>query len=258
MAIDEALLTAVGEGASPPTLRFYTWDRPWVSLGSGQASGEIDRAACTERRWGIVRRASGGTAVLHVSQVAYSIVLPATHPLWVGDLSTSYQRFAEPLQVAFARLGVTTDLAPPGANAAFIANAPELARRICFAALGPYEHLVARKKLVGNSQVRRRLANAQHGVIQVAGGQTDLVEVLSGIAEADRADLRGFMTSHIAALAPEAGAVSLTQICEAITRAFAEAFDLQWEAGKLTEAEQALTRELIAVKYGADSWTYRR
>src|SRR6185312_1884892 len=101
-----------------------------VSLGSGQAAGEIDRAACTaERGWGIVRRASGGTAVLHASQVAYSIVLPAAHPLWAGDLSASYQRFAEPLRVAFARLGIATDLAPPGANAAFIANAPELARR---------------------------------------------------------------------------------------------------------------------------------
>jgi lipoate-protein ligase A len=258
MAIDEALLTSIGQGASPPTLRLYTWDRPWVSLGSGQAAGEIDRVACAARGWGIVRRASGGTAVLHALQVAYSIVLPAAHPLWTGDLAASYRRFAEPLRVAFARLGVETDLASPGANARFVENAPALAPRICFAALGPFEHLVAGKKLVGNSQVRRRHANAQHGVIQVSGNQTDLVEVLSDTTEGGRADVRDFLATHIAALAPDNPAVSLSEICSPITVALGEAFNLRWDVGELSEAEQALADELIAEKYGADAWTFRR
>ncbi|HEX5415626.1 MAG TPA: biotin/lipoate A/B protein ligase family protein [Chloroflexota bacterium] len=258
MAIDEALLTLVGQGASPPTVRFYTWDRPWVSLGSGQQAGEIDRAACAARGWGIVRRASGGTAVLHAEQVAYSITLPAANPLWVGDLAASYRRFAEPLRAAFARLGVAADLAAPDANAEFQRNAPALARRICFAALGPYEHLVSGKKLVGNSQVRRRHANAQHGVIQVSGNQTDLIDVLSDTTAADRAALRAFLGSHIGSLAPDAPAVSLSAICDAITAAFGEGFDVEWERRGLSEDEIALTDALGNEKYGADEWTLRR
>jgi lipoate-protein ligase A len=142
MAIDEAVLGEVGKGASPSTLRFYEWLSPWVSLGSAQASSEVATEALAARGWGIVRRGSGGTAVLHWGQLGYALILPADHPLWHGDLVASYQRLSEPLRLAFSRVGVSAEAAPPSARVAFALGAPELASRACFGALGPYELVV--------------------------------------------------------------------------------------------------------------------
>src|SRR5690349_5876093 len=79
MAIDETILDLVGVGVSPPTLRFYEWRSPWISLGSGQLSSDLDRCAVERRGWDILRRASGGTAVLHKGQLGYALVLPTSH-----------------------------------------------------------------------------------------------------------------------------------------------------------------------------------
>jgi len=258
MAVDEALLELVGQGASPPTLRFYAWTEPWVSLGSGQLAGEIDRDRCAQRGWDILRRASGGTAVLHDRQVGYAVVLPANHSLWAGALAASYQRFAAPLRSTFNTLGFETELAPPGANIAFVAGAPSVAGRICFAALGLYEHLAEGKKVVGTSQIRRRLANAQHGVIQLSGSQADLIDVLSGITPGESRELFSFLRSHVGSLTRSPQYFSPSALCEAIAATFGDRLGVKWSVGELTMTEKQLAGQLVANKYGSDLWTYRR
>ncbi len=102
MAIDEALLTLVGAGQAPPTLRFYEWRSPWVSLGTGQGASDLDPVALEARDWGVLRRASGGTAVLHQGQLGYAVILPTSHPLWNGDLASSYQRISVALALGLS------------------------------------------------------------------------------------------------------------------------------------------------------------
>jgi lipoate-protein ligase A len=259
MAIDEAVHGAVSSGESPATLRFYEWLSPWVSLGSAQASGEIAAEALATRGWGLVRRASGGTAVLHVGQLGYALILPAGHPIWSDDLIASYERLSEPLRVAFAHVGVSAEAATPSARADFTRDSPTLASRACFGALGPYELVHQGRKLVGNSQIRRRAAATQHGVIQVTGDQVELVDVIPSPTQADRAALREFLSGHVSSLEANAHQpIEASMLANALATAFQDSFGVHFACGVLTAAEQRLTSELLATRYRDPAWTFRR
>lgn len=260
MAIDEALLELVGQGESPPTLRFYEWQTPWISLGTTQPVGDLDQERVSARRWGVLRRSSGGTAVLHVGQLGYAVVLPSRHPIWEGDLASSYQRFADPLARAFARVGVQGAPAPPARKADFSIGAPPLASRVCFSALGPYEILDRRgRKLIGNSQIRRRTGSLQHGTIQLADSQMGLAEVLAGASAAQRRALIRYLADHVGSLAECADRlIDPTEVVDALARSFEEAFDVHLVAARLTDCERRLAAELVRNKYAEPGWTNRR
>ncbi len=259
MALDEAILTLVGDGSAPPTLRFYAWDVPWLSLGSGQSAADLDLAAVRERGWGTVRRASGGSAVLHAGQLGYALVLPAGHDLWQGDLTTSYRRLSEPLRRGFAKLGALLEVADPGANASFTRDAPSLASRACFGALGPYELVDGGRKVVGNSQIRRRASASQHGVIQLTGDQRDLAGVIAAPSHAERQALAGYLAARVSSVeASAARPVGGTAVVGALVAAFAEVLDVTFVVDDLSQAERGLAAELVATKYGCAAWTFRR
>jgi lipoate-protein ligase A len=76
MAVDEAILEAVAAGESPPTLRFYAWQPPCVSLGYRQPANVVDVERCAAAGWDVVRRPTGGRAILHVDELTYSVVAP--------------------------------------------------------------------------------------------------------------------------------------------------------------------------------------
>ncbi len=80
MAIDQALAEAAAVGASPPTLRFYRWQPPAVSLGRHQPLNEINLEAVTERGYDVVRRPTGGRAILHTDELTYSVAAAAAEP----------------------------------------------------------------------------------------------------------------------------------------------------------------------------------
>lgn len=260
MAIDEALLSLIGEGESPPTLRFYEWRAPWVSLGTGQSANDLDLAALDGRGWGLLRRASGGTAVLHLGQLGYAVILPTSHPIWEGDLASSYQRIAAPLALGLSWLGVSSEPAPPSLKAGFAAGAPPVASRVCFSALGPYELLDRRgRKLTGNSQIRRRHGALQHGTIQLSGHQSELVGVLADLPPAECPDLITYLLTHVGPLDESAGhGIGGPVVAEALARAFEEVLGVRLAAGALTDRERCVAVDLAKTKYGDPAWTNRR
>ena len=81
MARDEALLTRVGDGSSPPTLRLYEWAEPTISLGYFQQYRAYETLPPPAGRFALVRRLTGGGAILHDRELTYSLTLPARHPL---------------------------------------------------------------------------------------------------------------------------------------------------------------------------------
>jgi lipoate-protein ligase A len=104
MAVDEAIARAVGDGMAPATLRFYTWSAPTVSLGYLQKTpGGVDLAACGEQGIAVVRRVTGGRAVLHAAELTYSVAVPlegAWRSLSVGE---SFALFCRGLIAGLAR-----------------------------------------------------------------------------------------------------------------------------------------------------------
>src|SRR5262245_17793104 len=71
MALDEAVMEAVMAGAAPPTLRFYQWAPPCLSLGKRQPLSGVDLVRCQADGVGVVRRATGGLAILHTDELTY-------------------------------------------------------------------------------------------------------------------------------------------------------------------------------------------
>src|SRR5258707_11959212 len=97
MAIDEAILEAVGQGNSAPTLRLYRWNPPCLSLGYAQPIEDADLERIQARGWQVVRRLTGGRAILHTDELTYSVALPLDHPLVAGTILDSYRRLSSAL-----------------------------------------------------------------------------------------------------------------------------------------------------------------
>src|ERR1700694_1282876 len=97
MAIDEAILKAVGEATAPPTLRLYAWQPACLSLGYAQPGTDVDRARLAERGWDVVRRLTGGRAILHTDELTYSVAFPLDHRLAAGGIIDSYRRLSAAL-----------------------------------------------------------------------------------------------------------------------------------------------------------------
>ena len=92
MAVNEAIAVHAGRGEVAPTLRFYQWDPACVSLGRHQPLADIDLARCRGLGYDLVRRATGGRAILHTDELTYSVAGPQDNPVLAGAVLDSYLR----------------------------------------------------------------------------------------------------------------------------------------------------------------------
>jgi lipoate-protein ligase A len=156
MAVDEALLEETAAGRSLPTLRLYAWDPPTLSLGFAQPAADCDREALKRLGWGLVRRPTGGRAILHTDELTYSITAPESHPLMQGGVLESYRRLSLGLLAGLRLLGVDVQ-ADPGQRGRAAGNP------VCFEIPSQYEISAGGRKLIGSAQARRLGGVLQHG-----------------------------------------------------------------------------------------------
>ncbi len=247
MARDEAISREVSAGRQMPTLRLYGWAPPAISLGQSQRISSVNEAACKGAGVGIVRRATGGLAILHTDELTYSVALPITHPLAAGDVMTSYRRLADAIVEALKLLGVSD------ANADRVAKEDKAKGPVCFEAPSDYEVVGGGKKLVGSAQWRRVDGVLQHGSLPLFG---DIARVCALLVDAPPAEK---VREHAATLRDVLGrAVSWDEAALAWQRAFADVLDIQFNAGRLSEDELRCTDDLLREKYANDAWTRRR
>lgn len=257
MASDEALILGLQAGTSPPTLRCYAWTRPAVSLGCAQPASDLDPLACQTRGVTIVRRASGGTAVLHQAALGFSLVLPAGLPPAVPDLIEAYRLLGQGLQAGLARLGLNADLIPPE-RARTNGHLPPLAQRACFAGTVPYELALQERKLVGLAQVRRRGVALLHGILYLAPVAANLAWLLQA-DPADRAALAAYLAAHIGDLQTATGRTFAPEtVAEALAAGLADTLGLILTPGAYTSEEEATRQRLLSEKYTQPAWTARR
>ncbi len=170
MAADEAMLGLVADGG-PPSFRLYRWSGRWLSLGLAQSIADLDIAMVRHDRVGIVRRASGGTAVLHDGQIGWAIAAPLGHPLAGTGVLDSYNAHAEYSVRLLRSMGVPVASVTPEQARASREVAGGVSS-ICFATLAPYEICVGvpPRKLVGWGQIRRRGVVLHHATMRWARG----------------------------------------------------------------------------------------
>ena len=242
MAIDEAIWQGVAEGRVPPTLRLYAWEPPCLSLGRHQSADEVDREALAAAGYGLVRRPTGGRAILHIDELTYSVAAPLTDPRVRGDILTSCQRLSQGLLAALALLGVqaTAHQQKPSADIG----------PVCFETPGEFEIVVGGRKLIGSAQARGRGALLQHGALPLTGDIARICRFLT--VPPDPTRVRSGATTLAEVLGRE---VSWDEAARAVADGFAHALGIQLEKGELTPWEVTVAQQLRQEKYTSDTWT---
>src|SRR5438067_5454966 len=246
MAVDEVLLDGVAAGTAPPTLRFYEWTPPCLSLGYFQPFDVVDVDGCRALGVDVVRRPTGGRAILHDRELTYSVALPASVLGKDGAVLPSYYRLSLALQDGLRRLGVPATVAPESAGSS-AAHGP-----VCFDRPSAHEILLYGRKLVGSAQMRRGSGLLQHGSILI---EPRIDRLMACLHRTDRAGSRG-LEEAVAGLA-ELGVTDPGPIAAAIGAAFAKGFRVALVEAPLRPAEDEEARALARSKYQSARWTER-
>src|SRR5437763_13152971 len=210
MTAHEFLLDAVTAGTAPPTLRFDAWTPPCLSLGYFQPFDVVDVDGCRALGVDVVRRPTGGRAILHDRELTYSVALPASVLGHDGGVLPSYYRLSLALQDGLRRLGVPATLAPESAGRS-AAHGP-----VCFDRPSAHEILLHGRKLVGSAQMRRGGGLLQHGSILI---EPHMDKLLACLHRTDGEGSRG-LEEGVAGLG-ELGVTAPGPIAAAIRAAFA-------------------------------------
>jgi lipoate-protein ligase A len=246
MAVDEAILRAVAAGKVPLTLRLYAWEPPCLSLGRAQSVADVDLNALQAAGFDLVRRPTGGKAILHVDELTYSVVAPQAEPRVAGGIVESYRRLSAALVRGLDRLGIV------GLAADQRAENRLLEGPVCFESPSDYEITVGGRKLVGSAQMRAQGTVLQHGALPLYGDITRICSLLA--AHPDPAQVRARATTVEEALGRT---VTWEEAADALVTGFAEALNLHLEPDALTDEEHIWVEKLRAEKYTAEERTYR-
>lgn len=231
MAIDAALLA----GATPdrgPTLRFYRWSEPTLSLGYFQSIANRSEHVASGHL-AVVRRASGGGAIIHDHELTYSLILPTDDKSVRGAASDIYRAvhaaFIECLagfDVSAQRFGDTGRAAKP--------EEPFL----CFQRRNDEDLVVSGYKVLGSAQRRGPAGLLQHGSLLLAASEAS--PELPGIRE---------LTSRT---------IDVDRLVDQLSAKLAVICGVQWSVGGLTFGEMSACRPLLEEKFSAKDWTERR
>lgn len=229
MAIDAVLLRSVAAG-DPPTLRFYGWAQPTLSLGYFQSLA--DRGLHPDSGMlPVVRRSSGGGALVHDHELTYSLALP-------GDAcslesSVLYRRVHDAIRSAVRSFGIRLDRFAdleigPGDDRTFL----------CFQRRNAEDLLTAGYKVLGSAQRKDRGGVLQHGGLLLAASRH--APELPGLRD---------LTGHLPAL---------VELQDAIARELGAVLELAWEPGELSATERSAADQEWQSRFGSDHWTQKR
>jgi lipoate-protein ligase A len=258
MATDATLLASVRDGAAP-ALRLYRWAPPCLSFGRNQpARGLYDADRARDLGIDVVRRPTGGLAVLHDDELTYSVAVPAAV---MGGPRATYLAINILLVAALRRLGVPADIAGGSAPPVPLAAAPHPP---CFEMPAAAEVVADGRKLVGSAQRTEDGTVLQHGSILLAGDQRRVLSL-----RADRAVAATSRSGRVP-LEQEIGAAGHATLAEVLGRApgWAELADavtaaFQYDGGiplapaTLSPVERSYANAVIP-RYEDDAWTWRR
>ncbi len=261
MAIDEAILLAIADGNAPPTLRFFGWTPPCLSLGYAQPLADVDEARLRERGWDLVRRPTGGRAILHTDELTYSIIAPMDEPRVTGGVLESYRQLSAGLLRGLELLNLrvhSEKKAKEALSPTSHLQPPTSVLPVCFEVPSDYEITANGKKLLGSAQVRKRGVVLQHGTLPLTGDMARIAEALRFDSEDERERVKARVRERAVTVEGVSGrAVLWEEAASALARGFAEALNLSFDEQPLTEAEAAHAAQLRAEKYAAEEWNAR-
>jgi lipoate-protein ligase A len=253
MAVDEAILESVYSGKSLPTLRLYAWNPPCLSLGYAQPFTDVDVSTLNKNGWTLVRRPTGGRAILHTDELTYAVIAPETEPRVTGGVIESYLRLSQALLEALRLL----DLSPQSQEKSGL-NHENRSNPVCFEIPSNYEITVNAKKLIGSAQARRKKGVLQHGSLPMYGDLARILDALKFTSQDQRNKAKLRLLDHATTLEVESGNhVNWQQASDAVKQGFRSILNLDLQPGELTEEEINRAQSLTQEKYAHPSWTER-
>lgn len=255
MAIDEAVMVHCAGGDVPPTLRFYRWNPPTLTLGYFQkAAKTVDFERCAELGIDVVRRLTGGRSVLHDNELTYSLIMGKDSKELPESVTQSYKVLSEGLLLGLRYLDIPAAMSRPAQS-----HGHKSTSGACFDALSSYELEVEGKKIVGSAQARRFGALLQHGSVMNDLSVDTLFDVLREDDPTRKEEARKDFLKKATSIKHVTGAtMSWDKLSSAFFRGFDEALGETFSISPLTESELSMAKRLAKEKYGTDKWTMSR
>lgn len=259
MALDEALLDWNSEGKIPPTIRFYGWNPPTLSIGYFQkVEREIDLEAVKKYGLGFVRRPTGGRGVLHDQELTYSVIVSEEHPEMPHTVTEAYRVISEGILQGFRKLGLDAYFAvPKTAEEREGLKNPRSA--VCFDAPSWYELVVEGRKVAGSAQTRQKGVILQHGSILLDIDEDKLFDLFKYPSERVKERMqRNFKNKAVAINAIRENPVTIEEAKQAFKEGFEEGLNIVLEPYQLTEEELDYVHEIAEKRYKSDEWNFKR
>ena len=236
MAIDRVVLETNSEGKAPPTVRFYEWTPPAISIGYFQSLvEEVDLSMCEKYGVDYVRRITGGGAVFHDNELTYSIVIPETHKDISKNIMESYGRICGAIINGLKNLNIHSIYKPIN------------------------DIITNGKKISGNAQTRKFKTVLQHGTVLM---DVDVEKMFSLLRVPDEkirdkliSDVKDRVTSINHILKKD---VSFENAAYAMKKGFEEEFNVNLVLGKLTDEELKLTEKFEKELFSSKEWNHKR
>ncbi len=256
MALDEALLNSVVKGDSAPILRLYRWQPATVTLGYfQQGSAVVNLDACREFGYSVVRRITGGRAVLHDHEVTYAVISPEQNETFPGGVAQNYHVIADVLHATFNEFGLQTKITSGRKE---IVDNDGVQRSSCFTAPALSELVLNGQKMTGSAQKRLSTSFLQHGSIPL---NIDPEKLYQALNTGDNTDLK----RRVARLADRVGwmnrwlkrPVTIDEVEQCLIRQFEVVVNVKFIVDEPTPAETADARHLLQEKYTNPDWVLR-
>lgn len=253
MALDEAILENVAAQIQPPTMRLYDWHPYALSLGHAQPFADVDLPALDAQGWDIVRRPTGGKAILHADELTYSICAHEDDPHVSGNVLESYRLLSAGLLKGLEFAGIIADSKPKKPQENNLASNP-----VCFQYPSDYEITFHGNKLIGSAQARRNHGVLQHGAIPIFGDITRIVAVLSFSDEQTRLNAQQQLQQRATNIAQVLNKkLSWFFLAECFVKGFEQALAIRFDQGKTSDEEKKRAHQLLREKYTNPEWTQR-
>lgn len=248
MAVDEAIAASVREGKSPATLRLYEWTSPSVSIGCFQKINSVNIVYCTENGIPVVRRLTGGRAILHNQELTYSFSAITTNGFFSNGLRDSYKKISDAFCSAISMIGL-----PSEAKMARERNHGILDSKnpLCFHSASFGEITLDNKKIIGSAQKRWKDGLLQQGSIPCIIDEEAIKKVFDLDPSVNLRDRMAGLREIIQDLSDE-------HLKDAIRIAFENTFRIKFIHSPLSPEEARLAHELEARKYLSQEWTFQK
>ncbi|MDX8047418.1 lipoate--protein ligase family protein [Gracilibacillus sp. S3-1-1] len=254
MAVDECLLNWHSEGKIPPTIRFYEWEPAGLSVGYFQkTTNKIDLDAVRRNGYGLVRRLTGGRAVLHDKELTYSIVVSEEHAKMPSSIKEAYLVLSKGLLEGYQTLGIDASFAIPEGKLETTQSA------VCFEEPSWYELVVDNKKAAGSAQTRKKGVILQHGSIPLTVDDNQLYDLF--IYRNEKVKERARKSFKDKAISIEEAAnrtVTMAETKRAFKEGFAKGLNIELQELTFSQEQEQEVIALMKSKYLQDEWNLSR